>query len=364
MRAPANPAEDGIFASHALQLRAHGLAVLPTDGKVPLIKNWNKWRHLPSPKAVSQLARQFPRANVAILPGPSGLFVADVDAADQAAEVEALLGRTPLHVLSDRGEHLYYRHTDDSNILPANLAALGLKVDLKAGNSVVIAPPSLHKSGAVYRHDGCDWGALKHIPEPNFERLGELLRRKSEGESRSGMRDNSRKQWLNDRLCREVSFCDTFEDLLDAARTLNEEIPDRFAGFEPLVDEVVIKRAAQVWKDREAGQLTRWLGRNATVTITADEQAKLCAMDRNGADAVVLLIKLRAEHGARCKRGEMFALAAEAMARAQTIPRWHWKRYAAATKLLLRAGFIVLVCKHRPMINGGRPALYSLVETR
>jgi hypothetical protein len=40
--------------------------------------------------------------------------------------------------------------------------------------------------------------------------------------------------WLNDRLCRDVAFCDSFEDLLDRARTLNEEIPRRFAGCEPL----------------------------------------------------------------------------------------------------------------------------------
>jgi hypothetical protein len=154
MRAPASLTEPGIFANHALQLRAHGLAVLPTDGKVPLIKNWNKWRHLPSPTTVGQLARQFPRANVAILPGPSGLFVADVDAADQAAEVEELLGRTPLHVLSDRGTHLYYRNVKGCTDLPVNLRSIGLDVDLKAGNGIVIAPPSRHQSGAVYRHDG------------------------------------------------------------------------------------------------------------------------------------------------------------------------------------------------------------------
>jgi hypothetical protein len=46
MLAPHN-LQGGIFAAHALQLRAHGLAVLPADGKVPLIKGWQKWRWPP-----------------------------------------------------------------------------------------------------------------------------------------------------------------------------------------------------------------------------------------------------------------------------------------------------------------------------
>ena len=52
------------------------------------------------------------------------------------------------------------------------------------------------------------------------------------------------------------------------------------------------------------------------------------------------------------------------MAEKQTVPGWHWKRYAAAIKLLLAAGFIDLVSEARPSHSGRRPARYSLIGTR
>ena len=356
MCALASPAEHAIFASHALQLRAHGLAVLPADGKVPLIKNWNKWRHLPSPKTVSQLARQFPEANVAILPGPSGLFVADVDAADQAAEVEELLGRTPLHVLSDRGEHLYYRHTDACNNLPGNLAALGLKVDLKAGNSIVIAPPSLHQSGAVYRHDGCDWRALERLPEPNVDRLRALLWKPAREQTSERYTEGQRGLGLNRLLCRHAGFVASFDELLDVARTINDDF------LPPLGDAEVIKRARQAWEDTQAGKLEPWVGRKAVARTTASEIKDLGTKGRKGADAFMLLMLLRAEHGARCARGKTFSIVTEAMQEAQTIPGWHSKRYVAARKLLVEAGLIQVVSWHKNTGRGWLPAQYKLAS--
>jgi hypothetical protein len=99
-----------IFADHAQQLRAQGFAVLPTHGKVPLIAGWHKWRNLPSAQTVERFARQFPDANIAMLPELSSLFIADVDLAAQVPETEDLIGRTPLHVATGRGRHLYYRY--------------------------------------------------------------------------------------------------------------------------------------------------------------------------------------------------------------------------------------------------------------
>ena len=219
--------DSDVFSRHALQLRAHGLAVLPTNipDKKPLIKGWRRWRWPPSEKTVVQMAQRFPYANVAILPGPSGLWIADVDSADHVKEVEKLLGQTPLRVLTSRGQHLYYRAPQNCSGLPENLRAFGLEVDLKAGNSVVIVPPSRHHNGCFYRHEDCDWGALERLPEPNFARLRGLLSKKNDdrltytGRVPEGWRGLT----LNDLLCRDAAYVESFEELLDVGRTLNED---------------------------------------------------------------------------------------------------------------------------------------------
>ena len=236
----------GIFATHAIALRAHGLAVLPTNGKVPLIKHWSRWSRPPSIKVVERFVRQFPDANIAIQPGPSGVLVADVNSVDQVNEVQCLLGRTPLHIATSRGRHLYYRHVSDFCSLPGNLRKLGLNVDLKCGNSIVIAPPSKHQSGTTYEHLDCDWRELQQLPEPKVDRLHELLDEPAPStlrEPKERCIEGERGLGLNRLLCRQAAFCETFDELVDVARTINDDF------LPPLRDAEVMKRAKNVWKD-------------------------------------------------------------------------------------------------------------------
>jgi hypothetical protein len=350
-----------IFAKHAQQLRTHGLAILPTDGKVPLIAGWRKWRDLPSAQTIERFVRQFPSANIAILPGLSRLFIADVDLAGQTAQTEDLFGRTPLHVATSRGRHLYYRYVEGCDVLPSNLAAIGLNVDLKAGNSIVIVPPSIHQSGAIYRHEGCDWNALRELPPPDLDRLRSALEKSRPVGNQIGAdhryTEGQRGLGLNRLLCRHAAYIDSFDELLDVARTINDD-------FLPPLDEwEVMKRVRQVWEDAQAGKLKPWVGGEAVARSRVSEIKQLCGLGRNGADAFTLLMFLRTQHAARCARGETFCIVSEAMQREQVIPGWSWKRYSAAVKLLLAAGQVVLVAKHRPSRGGGgRPALYSLIS--
>jgi hypothetical protein len=100
--------------------------------------------------------------------------------------------------------------------LLGDLRKYGLDVDLKAGTNLVIAPPSIHESGVAYSlDDGCDWTALRDLVQPVVDRLRRLIdaHAKEAAAYTSGhrqMRDGSRGQWLNDRLCRHAAACAKF----------------------------------------------------------------------------------------------------------------------------------------------------------
>lgn len=122
-----------------------GLATLPLRprAKRPLRTGWQtpskkSWNHAP------------PDANVGILCGAAsgGLVVLDFDSAGGPREA---LGMRPeelavhtLVVKTRRGWHVYARDPNVSTCSPSP----GL--DIRAGGSLVVAPPSIHPSGVTY----------------------------------------------------------------------------------------------------------------------------------------------------------------------------------------------------------------------
>ena len=186
-----------VFGAHALALRQYGLAVIPVAGdgsKAPLIRGFNKWRVVPSEDTVRLLADRHPDANIAILTGLSGVVVIDVDDAGQIDEAIQRFGATPLQVRTHRGGHLYYRFggwTRSHNVV------VGLNAQIKAGSGYVLVPPSMHRSGALYRHHNCDWSALRAIPA--FDPVA--IQPERPLTTARKFRDGSRGQDLNDQLC-------------------------------------------------------------------------------------------------------------------------------------------------------------------
>jgi hypothetical protein len=88
-------------------------------------------------------------ANVGIVAGPSGLVIVDIDGDEGMAKFGEVTGGefvTPFVVRTSRGWHLYFSAEAESALRPQ--AAEGL--DLRAGNSFVVAPPSRHKDGGRY----------------------------------------------------------------------------------------------------------------------------------------------------------------------------------------------------------------------
>ena len=350
----------GIFADHAMTMYRHGLVVLPLRAdRTPSIKGFDRWTIGPGIHTLKKWMRAHPTDNIAIVPDLSGVLVVDCDDASQDAAVEELLGPTPLMVVTRRGLHRYYRKVGQR--LPGNLRSIGLDVDLKA-SGIVIAPPSLHESGHVYRLDGCDWPALKDVPPPNLCKLLGLISRTGSGATVSDidMRDGSRGQWLNDRLCRDVMSCDSFEELLHRATILADQL--EATGIPRLTDAMIIKRARKVWQDAQAGKLQKHSDYRGTVKSSLTELDALCRHSpRHGPDALVLLLKLRALHAARCRRGETFGLTPRSMAEHNVVIGWTRERFEKARDVLLETGEIARVAPFRRRGGNREAAQYVLV---
>lgn len=94
------------------------------------------------------------RCNVGIATGPSGLVVVDVDG-DAGRESLALLEQeygplpaTP-EVITARGRHIYFARGDAA--IKNSASELAPSIDVRAIGGYVLAPPSVHPTGHVYR---------------------------------------------------------------------------------------------------------------------------------------------------------------------------------------------------------------------
>lgn len=365
-----NPATREIFATHAIDMVDKHLAVIPVGPKrEPHIAGFNNFRRRPGKATVGDWAEQYPSANVGVLPGlcGSGAMVADCDTPEHAHEFQDRFGKSDLHVRTCRGEHLWYGKVGAR--LPGNLRKFGLDVDIKAGNQVVIAPPSIHETGHVYQLDGCDWGALKKLRDLNVEALCDFAQQTAAKATAPSLprhptglqlRDGSRRLGINDRLYAIAWSCQSEQDMLDAALGLNIEIGRADPRGELVIDEVT-QIASAVWEDRMAGKIEKWSGAESGEKRRRLTLTRLCELDSNlAADAYVLFDVLCDEHSARCRRGETFAIAAKPMARAQVIIGWEHRRYERARELLMRAKLIEKVAEHANSAGGRCAAQYKL----
>jgi len=94
-----------------------------------------------------------PDANIGLATGePCGFFVVDLDSADaERAYAELFQNQTPptAQVTTSRGRHLWYRMP--AGVVVKNSASKLLnKLDIRSTGGYVLAPPSIHPSGAVY----------------------------------------------------------------------------------------------------------------------------------------------------------------------------------------------------------------------
>lgn len=159
-----------------------GYAIVPTDGKRPLVDGWQR-RGVPTADELAEWLHRWPRCNYGILTGrASGLDCFDFDVegngwalmATWCALVE-LVGQIPAtwaHATGN-GLHVFVEHIPGAGSHPR---ICGLPVDYLSDGRQVIGPGSIHPSGKVYAE--CE-PALPVAALPDPGRLVEALNRHS-----------------------------------------------------------------------------------------------------------------------------------------------------------------------------------------
>jgi len=124
------------------------------DRKRPLLDAWGPYQTTrASETQVTEWWSRWPQANIALLMGEvSGLVALDFDGPHAAHLAKVFLPRTAA-VKTGKGFHAFYRH-------PGYRVHNGVRlkededrcgIDVKADGGYVVAPPSVHGSGHVYR---------------------------------------------------------------------------------------------------------------------------------------------------------------------------------------------------------------------
>lgn len=131
-----------------------GFAVFPVKprGKTPLLSKHSGGNGFKDATSDAETVRTWwtrhPDANIGIVPGASGLLVLDLDG-PEAEEHAVRIGLSRLataEVRTARGRHLYFRHPGGH----IGNTPLAPKLDVRGDAGYVLAPPSIHPSGATY----------------------------------------------------------------------------------------------------------------------------------------------------------------------------------------------------------------------
>jgi hypothetical protein len=138
----------------ALSLAAQGVAVFPCRcrDKRPATANGLK-DATRDPEQIRAWWDLDPNFNVAIATGAvSGIFVVDADGPDAERELQRLELPATVEATTARGRHLYFKYP--SALVRNTASKIAPGVDTRGDGGYVLAPPSVHPSGALYRWAG------------------------------------------------------------------------------------------------------------------------------------------------------------------------------------------------------------------
>jgi putative DNA primase/helicase len=133
-----------------------GKAECASQGKHPRVAAWQEVATTHEPQ-IERWWRQWPDANIGVIPGSNGCVGVDVDPRNGGDEhLAQLLGGEGLNGTlvvrtgqygDVRGRHIYFRCEHAREVSKADL---GRGVELKAGRAYLLVPPSRHASGVSY----------------------------------------------------------------------------------------------------------------------------------------------------------------------------------------------------------------------
>jgi len=138
--------------------RFHDAATCTDRGKHPCGR-WSA-ETTTAPQRIVAFFTGYPR-NIAVACGPSGLLVVDVDKPGDFARYAATVGATVPEtstIATARGSHYYFQAGDPD--LGNAEGALDYGVSIRGKGANVVAPGSLHTTGAIHT------GAVDVLPAP------------------------------------------------------------------------------------------------------------------------------------------------------------------------------------------------------
>lgn len=264
-------------------LAATGFRVFPAvrGGKTPAVASWTLYKEqAPTPGELGSWDEG--DFNVAIITGaPSDIVVLDPDDPEAQAFVDELALPCTVTVKTGKGRHYYFRPPPGGARNRTKIA--GKNLDIRGDGGYVIAPPSLHPSGAAY-----EWIVSPHeAPIAPFpDKLLALLDRDREpGQTSSSAsyedveipENHGVERFLALDLrarCRELAKAQKGsrnDELFRLAVRLAEHVAAADAEWEPFADEMskvarqiglddseILATLASAWKTGQATP-TRWI---------------------------------------------------------------------------------------------------------
>jgi Bifunctional DNA primase/polymerase, N-terminal/Primase C terminal 1 (PriCT-1) len=308
---------------------AHKIPTFPVcingKDKYPAVKGYNKV----GLRGSSQLVFRFrDAAALGFMCGPrTRISVADVDTTNESVLAEFLHehGPTPIIARTARRKfHAWYRHNGEGRyIRPWDKRPFDI-----LGGGFVVVPPSKAPDGGKYEFIEGGLDDLDRLPV--MHNL-DAYRYTRQVEARLGLvRQGERNTKLWRHCMRAAHHCDSFDGLLDVARTFNDNCEP------PMEDREVISTAASAWGYTERGQ--NRFGQHGAY-FPFDEIAAMMADQ----DAFILLAYLRAENGPAATVWCTNTLAEKF--------GWGRQRLAGARNRLIELGYLKLIlpaCQGHP----------------
>ena len=161
----------------AARLWEEGLTVVPAhpQRKHPVVP-WARWQNEAPPDNLVEEwlhSDRYLHCNYAIITGPQ-ITVVDADSSEAEEWITQNLLFTPRTVKTSRGRHYYFQA--NPNLTIRNSVNADAKIDIRGAGGIVIAPGSVHESGAIYTEqltDGfdCAWHDLPMLSDGDLQNI-------------------------------------------------------------------------------------------------------------------------------------------------------------------------------------------------